>query len=251
MTAPTYGPSSAGALGPMQFLPSTWAEWGIDGFGQPGPPDIMNPLDAVPSAARMLCAAGAGKPATLPGRSSPTTTRPGTSTRCSRWPASTPRTTPRAASRHAPRPGPAGTARPEAAQARQAGGGAGGAAQGGERVAEPRAVRVDHEADHGCPGGHADGDAAAEPGHGLGPAARPGLRLEQAEPGDEGRRDGQPAQVDPAGQRDQVRLGPERGHAEHGQREGEGEPLLAPAPATAWTRTRSRPWRCRGRTCRG
>jgi hypothetical protein len=59
------GPSSAGALGPMQFLPSTWAEWGISAFGQTGPPDIMNPLDAVPSAARLLCAAGAGSPATL------------------------------------------------------------------------------------------------------------------------------------------------------------------------------------------
>jgi len=54
------GPSSAGALGPMQFIPSTWAEWGIDAFGQTGKPDIMNPLDAVPSAARMLCADGAG-----------------------------------------------------------------------------------------------------------------------------------------------------------------------------------------------
>ncbi len=53
------GPSSAGALGPMQFLPSTWAEWGVDGFGPPGPPDVMNPFDAVPSAARMLCADGA------------------------------------------------------------------------------------------------------------------------------------------------------------------------------------------------
>jgi hypothetical protein len=55
------GPSTAGALGPMQFLPSTWAIWGIDGFGQTGPPDIMNPYDAVPSAARMLCADGAGR----------------------------------------------------------------------------------------------------------------------------------------------------------------------------------------------
>ncbi len=59
------GPSTAGALGPMQFLPSTWATWGIDGFGPPGPPDIMNPLDAVPSAARLLCADGAGTPAGL------------------------------------------------------------------------------------------------------------------------------------------------------------------------------------------
>ncbi len=53
------GPSSAGALGPMQFLPSTWKAWGIAGFGRTGPPDIMNPYDAVPSAARLLCADGA------------------------------------------------------------------------------------------------------------------------------------------------------------------------------------------------
>jgi len=53
------GPSTAGALGPMQFLPSTWRTWGIDGFGDTGTPDIMNPFDAVPSAARLLCADGA------------------------------------------------------------------------------------------------------------------------------------------------------------------------------------------------
>jgi hypothetical protein len=53
------GPSTAGALGPMQFMPGTWATWGTDGFGETGPPDVMNPLDAVPSAARLLCAAGA------------------------------------------------------------------------------------------------------------------------------------------------------------------------------------------------
>ena len=61
------GPSSAGAEGPMQFIPSTWAIWGTDGFGPPGAPDIMNPLDAVPSAARLLCASGGGNSATLPG----------------------------------------------------------------------------------------------------------------------------------------------------------------------------------------
>jgi hypothetical protein len=54
------GPSTAGALGPMQFLPSTWAQWGISGFGDSGSPDVLNPLDAVPSAARLLCADGAG-----------------------------------------------------------------------------------------------------------------------------------------------------------------------------------------------
>ncbi len=53
------GPSSAGALGPMQFLPSTWRIWGIDGFGDTGKPNIMKPYDAVPSAARLLCADGA------------------------------------------------------------------------------------------------------------------------------------------------------------------------------------------------
>jgi Transglycosylase SLT domain len=61
------GPSSAGAKGPMQFLPSTWALWGVKGFGPAGPPDIMNPLDAVPSAARLLCASGGGSTATLSG----------------------------------------------------------------------------------------------------------------------------------------------------------------------------------------
>jgi hypothetical protein len=61
------GPSSAGAEGPMQFLPSTWAMWGIRGYGPAGAPDIQNPLDAVPSAARLLCADGGGNSATLAG----------------------------------------------------------------------------------------------------------------------------------------------------------------------------------------
>ncbi|MGB8652380.1 MAG: lytic transglycosylase domain-containing protein [Mycobacteriales bacterium] len=54
------GPSSAGALGPMQFLPSTWAFAGVDGDGD-GKADIMNPFDAVPAAALYLCRDGAGR----------------------------------------------------------------------------------------------------------------------------------------------------------------------------------------------
>jgi hypothetical protein len=60
------GPSSAGALGPMQFLPSTWARWGTVAFGETGPPNVMDPYDAVPSAARYLCAAGGSTAAGLP-----------------------------------------------------------------------------------------------------------------------------------------------------------------------------------------
>ena len=46
------GPSSAGALGPMQFEPPAWALYGDGG-------NIMNPDDAIPAAARLLVASGA------------------------------------------------------------------------------------------------------------------------------------------------------------------------------------------------
>jgi murein DD-endopeptidase MepM/ murein hydrolase activator NlpD len=52
------GPSSAGAVGWMQFIPSTWARWGMDGDGD-GLSDPWNPEDAVYAAARYLAAAGA------------------------------------------------------------------------------------------------------------------------------------------------------------------------------------------------
>ncbi|MEO3812142.1 lytic murein transglycosylase [Sphaerisporangium sp. B11E5] len=54
------GPSSAGALGPMQFMPATWRAYGVDGDGD-GKSDIWSPYDAVPGAARYLCANGAGR----------------------------------------------------------------------------------------------------------------------------------------------------------------------------------------------
>jgi hypothetical protein len=46
------GPSSAGALGPMQFMPSTW-----DNYGNGG--DVMSPRDAIDAAARYLVHYGA------------------------------------------------------------------------------------------------------------------------------------------------------------------------------------------------
>ena len=52
------GPSSAGAIGWMQFMPSTWARWGTDADGN-GVADPWNPVDAVYSAARYLAASGA------------------------------------------------------------------------------------------------------------------------------------------------------------------------------------------------
>jgi murein DD-endopeptidase MepM/ murein hydrolase activator NlpD len=51
------GPSSAGAIGWMQFMPSTWLRWGIDANGD-GVADPWNATDAVYSAARYLAAAG-------------------------------------------------------------------------------------------------------------------------------------------------------------------------------------------------
>jgi hypothetical protein len=44
--------SSAGARGPMQFMPGTWADYGAGG-------NICDPVDAIPAAARYLRASGA------------------------------------------------------------------------------------------------------------------------------------------------------------------------------------------------
>lgn len=50
--------SSAGAQGPMQFMPETWASMGTDGNGD-GQKDVCDPEDAIPAAAGYLTASGA------------------------------------------------------------------------------------------------------------------------------------------------------------------------------------------------
>jgi murein DD-endopeptidase MepM/ murein hydrolase activator NlpD len=51
------GPSSAGAVGWMQFMPSTWLRWGVDADGD-GIADPWSATDAIYAAARYLAAAG-------------------------------------------------------------------------------------------------------------------------------------------------------------------------------------------------
>ena len=55
--------NSAGAGGPMQFIASTWAQFGVDASGD-GPPDRWNAADAIYSAANYLRSSGA--PASYP-----------------------------------------------------------------------------------------------------------------------------------------------------------------------------------------
>ncbi|GAA0533824.1 transglycosylase protein with SLT domain [Saccharopolyspora erythraea NRRL 2338] len=72
MRTPIYGPELDGtggtmairdgarwarAAGPMQFIPSTWANWGADGSGD-GRVDPQNVYDAAVAAGRYLCADG-------------------------------------------------------------------------------------------------------------------------------------------------------------------------------------------------
>jgi membrane-bound lytic murein transglycosylase B len=52
--------SSAGAMGPMQFMPGTFAAYAVDG-NHDGTVSIMDPADAIYTAAHYLCANGAGR----------------------------------------------------------------------------------------------------------------------------------------------------------------------------------------------
>jgi hypothetical protein len=56
----SVGPSSAGAEGPMQFMPSTFDAYAVDGDGN-GTTNIWDPADSIFTAANYLCANGAGK----------------------------------------------------------------------------------------------------------------------------------------------------------------------------------------------
>jgi hypothetical protein len=62
----TSGANFAGAEGPMQFLASTFSSVAVVGPGGADPPNPYDPVDAVYSAARLLCSDGGGDPATLP-----------------------------------------------------------------------------------------------------------------------------------------------------------------------------------------
>jgi cell wall-associated NlpC family hydrolase len=52
--------SAAGAVGPMQFEPTTWSRWGVDGDGD-GHRNPRDPADAIPAAADYLCSLGVAR----------------------------------------------------------------------------------------------------------------------------------------------------------------------------------------------
>ena len=73
--------SSAGALGWMQFMPPTWAAYGVDA-NKDGRKDPYNPVDAIFAAAQATSRQPTTRTTCAP-RSGPTTTPTGTSTACS------------------------------------------------------------------------------------------------------------------------------------------------------------------------
>jgi cell wall-associated NlpC family hydrolase len=61
------GANSAGAEGPMQFEPTTFAAYSVVGPGGAVPPSPYDPVDAVFTATALLCENGAGSPDRLAG----------------------------------------------------------------------------------------------------------------------------------------------------------------------------------------
>lgn len=59
------GANEAGAEGPMQFEPATFAAYATVGPGGVSPPSPYDPIDAIYTAAKLLCADGAAEPSTL------------------------------------------------------------------------------------------------------------------------------------------------------------------------------------------
>jgi cell wall-associated NlpC family hydrolase len=59
------GANSAGAEGPMQFEPATFAAYAVVGPAGAVPPSPYDPVDAVYTAAALLCADGGGTPSRL------------------------------------------------------------------------------------------------------------------------------------------------------------------------------------------
>jgi len=55
----TSGQNGSGAMGPMQFISATWNSYNPPGTKPGGTPNVYDPADAIPAAARMLCAEGA------------------------------------------------------------------------------------------------------------------------------------------------------------------------------------------------
>ena len=83
-TAPgvASGANAAGAEGPMQFEPATFAAYAVVGPAGAAPASPYDTVDAVYTAAAMLCADGAGTRRGSGVRCTTTTTRTPTSTSC-------------------------------------------------------------------------------------------------------------------------------------------------------------------------
>ena len=89
------GANRAGAEGPMQFEPATFAAYATVGPGGARPPSPYDPVDAVYTASALLCADGAGSPS--PPAARHRRLQPlgiPTSTPCSPWPSPSSRTRP-------------------------------------------------------------------------------------------------------------------------------------------------------------